>query len=245
MEIQSGRVVLLVAVPSTLLMLLLAVPTFLTLSAQGATVTFSKSNFHNPLNIDNKYFPLKPGTTFIYKGAQEGNPTRDTIAVTKEVKVIAGVTTRVTHDTLYVKGVLTEFTDDWYAQDDAGNVWYMGEFTTDLTNKENPHEGSWEAGVNGAKAGIIMETQPKVGDTYQQEFAKGVAEDKATVLSLNEKVCVPYGCFSNVLKTKDFSPLEPSIVENKFYAQNTGDIREVSVQGESDESNLVQIKGGK
>ena len=90
-----------------------------------------------------------------------------------------------------------------------------------------------------------MEAQPKVGDTYQQEFAKGVAEDTATVISLNEKVCVPYGCFSNVLKTKDFSPLEPSIVENKFYAKNTGDIREVSVQGESDESNLVQIKGGK
>jgi hypothetical protein len=244
METQTSRAVLLIAIPATLLMLMLALPTFLALPAQGATITFSKSNFHNPLNIDNKYFPLKPGTTFIYKGTQEGDPTRDTIAVTNNVKVIDGVTTRVTHDTLYVKGVLSEFTDDWYAQDDSGNVWYMGEFTTDLSNSGS-HEGSWQAGVKGAKAGIIMEAQPKIGDTYQQEFAKGVAEDKATVLSLNEKVCVPYGCFSNVLKTKDFSPLEPSIVENKFYAQNTGDIREVSVQGESDESNLAQIKVGK
>jgi hypothetical protein len=245
MEIQSKRIVLVVAVPATLLMLLLGIPTFLTLSAHGSTVTFSKSNFHNPLNIDNKYFPLVPGTTFLYKGTKDGEPSSDAFQVTNLVKVIQGISARVIHDNAFVKGKLSETTDDWFAQDDKGNVWYMGEFTTDLTNKENPHEGSWEAGVKGAKAGIIMEAQPKVGDTYQQEFAKGVAEDTATVISLNEKVCVPYGCFSNVLKTKDFSPLEPSIVENKFYAKNTGDIREVSVQGESDESNLVQIKGGK
>jgi hypothetical protein len=97
--------------------------------------------------------------------------------------------------------------------------------------------------VNGAKAGIIMETEPKVGDIYNQEFAKGVAEDKGTVLSLDEKVCVPYGCFSNVLKTKDFSPLEPDIVENKYYAQNTGDIKEQTVKGESEVITLVQING--
>src|SRR6059036_3768159 len=131
MGIQKKKMVLTV-VAVLVMFLMLITGTSLAIPAKAATFTFSKSNFHNPRNIDNKYFPLKPGTTFIYKGAQEGNPTRDTIAVTKEVKVIAGVTTRVTHDTLYVKGVLTEFTDDWYAQDDAGNVWYMGEFTTDL-----------------------------------------------------------------------------------------------------------------
>ena len=134
-----------------------------------------------------------------------------------------------------------ETTNDWFAQDDNGNVWYMGEFTTDLSNKGS-HEGSWEAGVKGARAGIVMETEPKVGDTYNQEFAKGAAEDKGTILSSNEKLCVPYGCFSNLLKTKDFSPLEPDIVENKYYAQNIGEIKAISVKGESDVETLKRYK---
>ena len=104
----------------------------------AATLAFSKSNFHHPLKIDNKYFPLKPGTTFIYKGTKEGDPTRDTFEVTSKVKVIAGITTREIHDKLFTKGVLTESTQDWFAQDDNGNVWYFGEFTTDFTNGENP-----------------------------------------------------------------------------------------------------------
>lgn len=210
----------------------------------AATFVFNKSNFHNPLNIDNKYFPLKPGTTFIYKGTKESEPTRDTFKVTSKVKEIAGVSTREIRDNLYTKGVLTESTQDWFAQDNDGNVWYFGEFTTDFTNKENPHEGSWQAGVKGAKAGVIMEAQPHVGDTYNQEVAKGVAEDMATVLSLNEKICVPYSCFTHVLKTKEFTPLEPDVVSNKYYAQNIGDIKEISVQGESEEQHLVQITGG-
>jgi hypothetical protein len=144
---------------------------------------------------------------------------------------------------LFTKGVLTESTLDWFAQDDNGNVWYFGEFTTDFSSGGS-HEGSWQAGVKGAKAGIIMEAHPKVGDTYNQEVAKGVAEDKATVLSLNDKVCVPYGCFTHVLKTKEFTPLEPGIAENKFYAQNIGNIKALSVKGESEEQHLVQIKGG-
>ncbi len=172
MEIQSKRVaVLIVAVPATLIILLLGIPTLLTLSAHGATVTFSQSNFHNPLNIDNKYFPLVPGTTFLYKGTKDGEPSSDAFQVTNLVKVIQGISARVIHDNAYVKGKLSETTDDWFAQDDKGNVCYMGEFTTDLTNKENHHEGFWEAGVKGSKAGIIMEAQPKVGHTYQQEFA--------------------------------------------------------------------------
>ena len=91
--------------------------------------------------------------------------------------------------------------------------------------------------------GIVMQAEPKVGDTYNQEFAKGAAEDKGTILSSNEKLCVPYGCFSNVLKTKDFSPLEPDIVENKYYAQNIGEIKAISVKGESDAETLKQING--
>jgi hypothetical protein len=209
---------------------------------QAAIITFSKSNFHNPLKIDNKYFPLKPGTTMIYNGTSDGDPTRDIFAVTNQTKEILGIPTRVIHDDGYVKDKHEETTNDWFAQDDQGNVWYMGEFTTDLSNKKS-HEGSWEAGVKGAKAGIIMEAVPKVGDTYNQEFSKGIAEDKGSVLSLNEKVSVPYGSFSNVLKTKDFSPLEPKIVENKYYAQNIGEIKALSVKGEQDEETLVQING--
>jgi hypothetical protein len=156
---------------------------------QQQQTKFDKANFNNPLKIDNKYFPLKSGVTFIYKGTQDSDPTRDEFVVTNQTKVVDGVSTRVIHDTLYVKGKVSEFTDDWFAQDDQGNVWYFGEFTTDVS-QNNSHEGSWEAGLNGAKAGIIMEAQPKVGDTYNQELAKGVAEDKATVLSLDESICV-------------------------------------------------------
>jgi hypothetical protein len=97
--------------------------------------------------------------------------------------------------------------------------------------------------VKGARAGIIMLAEPKVGDTYEQEFAKGEAEDKGTVLSLNENVSVPYGSFSNVLKTKDFSNLEPDIVENKYYAQHLGQVKAISVKGESEVETLVQING--
>jgi len=209
---------------------------------QAAIITFNKSNFHNPLKIDNKYFPLKPGTTMIYNGSSDGDPTRDVFAVSNETKEILGIPTRVIHDDGYVKDKHEEMTNDWFAQDDQGNIWYMGEFTTDLSNKKS-HEGSWEAGVKGARAGIIMEAIPKVGDTYNQEFSKGVSEDKGSVLSLNEKVSVPYGSFSNVLKTKDFSPLEPKIVENKYYAQNIGEIKALNVKGEQEKETLIQING--
>ena len=175
----------------------------LALPAKAATFTFSKSNFHNPLKIDNKYFPLKPGSTLISR-TKDGEPSSDNFQVTNKVKVIQGISTRVIHDEAFVKGKLSESTDDWFAQDDKGNIWYFGEATTEIATGN--HEGSWEAGVKGAKAGIIMEAQPNVGDTYNEELAKGVAEDKATVLSLNEKVCVPFGCFTHVLYKEYYAP---------------------------------------
>lgn len=229
-----------VAISATLLTIMLSGS--IALQVQGITISvpFSKSNFHNPLKIDNKYLPLIPGTTKISNGTSDGDPTRDVVVVTNDTKEILGITVRVVHDDGYVKGKHTETTNDWFAQDDNGNVWYMGEFTTDLSNKGS-HEGSWEAGVKGAKAGIVMEAEPKVGDTYNQEFAKGVAEDKGSVLSLNETVSVPYGSFSNVLKTKDFSPLEPDVVENKYYVQKIGEVKAVTVKGGSEEETLVQI----
>jgi hypothetical protein len=229
-----------VVVAIVVMFLILVTGTSLALQAGAATFTFSKSNFHNSLQIDSKYFPLKPGTTFFYKGTKDGQPSSDEFHITDKVKVIQGISTRVIHDNAFVKGKLSESTDDWFAQDDQGNVWYFGESTTEIAT--GSHEGSWEAGVKGAKAGIIMEAQPNVGDTYNEEFAKGVAEDKATVQSLNEKVCVPFGCFTHVLKTNNFTPLEPDVLEQKFYAPNVGVIKEATVKGGADEDHLVQIK---
>ncbi len=225
-----------------LLLLLLAAATSPVLAAPPK---FDKANFSHPLDINNQYQPLQPGTTYVYDGTTDGKPTHETFVVTHETKTILGIQVRVIRDSVFEKGKLIEQTDDWFAQDNAGNVWYMGEFSTDFKNgKVVSHEGSWEGGVNGAQPGIIMEAHPKVGDTYQQESAPGVAEDMAKVLSLSESICVPFGCFTNVLKTKEFTPLEPGVVEQKFYAPGVGEIRAVIVQGGSEESHLVRIQTG-
>jgi hypothetical protein len=204
-------------------------------------IVFDKNNFSNSLNIDNKYFPLKSGTTFTYKGTSDGTPTKDVVVVTDKTKDILGVTARVVHDTVYENGKATEVTDDWYAQDNSGNVWYLGESTKDLESGST--EGSWEAGVNGAKPGIIMEANPpQVGDTYYQEFLNGVAEDQAKVIQLDASVCVPYGCFNNVLITKEFTALEPGVVDHKYYAPGIGDIKEETIQGSNEKLELVSVK---
>lgn len=221
----------------------------LLLSVAGATVqVYAKeeaaisAKFSNPLVINNTYMPLAAGTTFIYQGTEDNKSTYEQFVVTDQTKTIQGVATRVVHDTVWTNGKITEDTFDWFAQDDAGNVWYFGEDSSQIKNgKVVGHEGSWEAGVNGASAGIVMEAKPKVGDTYQQENAPGVAQDTATVLSLNESVCVAYGCFSNVLLTREFSPLEPGVEENKYYAPGVGEIKSLITQGGSEESELVNV----
>ncbi len=132
----------------------------------------------------------------------------DTFFISNETKVINGVTARVVHDTLYVNGVKSEFTDDWFAQDDAGNVCTL----------ENSRPRSVRLSairvpgkqVRRRQARIVMEANPKVRDTYFQEQAAPVAKDQATVLSLNQSICVPYGCFKHELETKDFTSLEPA-----------------------------------
>jgi hypothetical protein len=169
--------------------------------------------------IDNPFFPLVPGTTYIYEGTKEGSPVNDTFEVTSRTKLIMGVKCREIADKVYVDGFLEV--------DPAGNV-----VST---------EGSWEAGVNGAMPGILMEAHPRVGDTYQQEFSQGVAEDMATVLSLNKTVKVPFGTFRDCLQTKEFTPLEPGQFEYKYYAYGVGFIRSVLVKGGKEELNLVRI----
>lgn len=194
--------------------------------------------------VTNPYFPLEPGTIYTYRGETEGVPTRDVITVTYDTKVILGVTTIVVHDQAYENGVLVEDTYDWYAQDTAGNVWYFGEDTKELDANGNviSTEGSWEAGVNGAEPGIIMEADPKKGDKYQQEFASGVAEDMAQVIGFEDSVCVRYGCFNNVLVTKEWTPLEKGVAENKYYAPGVGFIFGIMVKGGDEQTELVRVR---
>lgn len=199
---------------------------------------------HFVRRVTNPFFPLKPGVTYYYKGTKDGTPTSTIVQVTHQTKSILGVTCTVVHDQAFEEGVLVEDTFDWYAQDDRGNVWYFGEATKELGPSGNviSTEGSWEAGVDGAKPGIIMEAHPRVGDRYRQEFAPDVAEDMAQVLPLkDDDLCVRYGCFDDLLLTKEWTPLEPDVVEHKYYAEDVGFILGVMVKGGNERTELVRI----
>jgi hypothetical protein len=155
--------------------------------------------------------------------------------------VNAPVSTTVVHDVATEDGDVVEDTFDWYAQDTDGTVWYFGEDTKAYEDGEVSTEGSWEAGVAGAQPGIIVTENPQVGDAYRQEFAAGVAEDRAEVLSLTAAVTVPYGSFENCLMTKDFSDLEPGIVEHKVFCPGVGQVSARTVEGGTDYEELVSI----
>jgi hypothetical protein len=194
--------------------------------------------------IDNKFFPLDPGTTFVYEGETEEGTERIEVTVTNDTKRVAGVECVVVSDKVFLNGGLIEDTFDWYAQDKEGNVWYFGEETKEYENgKVVSTEGSWETGVDGAKPGIIMQADPKVGETYRQEYYPDEAEDMAKVLSLDESATVPYGSFDHLLTTKDWNPLDPAAgIEQKYYAPGIGNVLEVGVKGTSDRVELVDIK---
>src|SRR4029077_18368300 len=194
--------------------------------------------------IDNPYFPLTPGTTFIYEGQTAEGFEHDEFAVTRNTRVILGVTCVEVHDTVTLDGELAEDTLDWFAQDLDGNVWYFGENTHELENGLiSTIDGSFQSGVDKAKPGIIMEAHPKVGDFYRQEFDLANAEDFAEVTGLNATVTVPLGTFNKCLKTKETTPLEPDLLEDKFYSRGIGNVLTIDhVTGERVE--LIQIKTG-
>ena len=183
--------------------------------------------------IDNPYLPLVPGTS--YKLIEKvGRETRENIiTVTRDTKVVMGVTCTVVHDVVTEKGETKEDTADWYAQDKEGNVWYFGEDTKEFF----PHgrvstEGSWESGVDGAQPGIIMPAHPKPGTPpYRQEYGKGVAEDMGQIIAVGESVTVPYGTFKDCVRTKEWSLLEPG-TEKKWYAKGLGVVRTESTTKE-------------
>lgn len=151
----------------------------------------------------------------------------------------------VVDDRVFENGKLTEQTYDWYAQDKKGNVWYFGEDSKEIKNgKVTSTKGSWKAGKDGAKPGIIMQAHPKAGQSYRQEYQKGVAEDMARALKLNGSTSVPYGSFKHVLVTREWSPLEPNVVERKYYAPGVGDILEVTIKGPPETIELVAVRHG-
>jgi hypothetical protein len=193
---------------------------------------------------------MRPGSEWVYlETAGDGTIQEVIVTVTDQTKTIAnGVVARVVRDVVTENGVPVEVTDDWYAQDAEGNVWYLGEATTEYEEgRPKTTAGSFEAGVDGAEAGVIMPANPKPGMEYRQEYYEGEAEDKAKVLALGEQVTVPAGTFTDTVKTEDTNPLEdPPVVENKFYARDVGPVYVVGVSGEGrgDREELISYKIG-
>jgi hypothetical protein len=199
--------------------------------------------------IDNPYWPMRPGSRWVYRETDtEGTRQRVEVTVTRKTKKIAnGIEARVVHDVVTEDGEPVEVTDDWYAQDAKGNVWYLGEKTTEYENgRPVSTEGSFEAGVDGAQAGVILPADPKVGMTYRQEYYKGEAEDRAGVITVGEEqVQVPFGHFNReVLMTRDLSATEPKIQELKFYAPDVGPLLSVHTDGDGGRAELVSFRRG-
>ena len=191
--------------------------------------------------IDHPYLPLTPGSRWVYESQTPEGLERIVVEVTDDTREVMGVETVVVRDTVTLDGVVIEDTFDWYAQDAEGNVWYFGEDTREFENGIAVNaSGAWEAGIDGALPGIVMEADPQVGDRYRQEYYEGEAEDEGKVLSLDATVTVPFGDFDGVLQTKDFTRLERGVVENKFYAEGVGVVQEQKVKGGSQLTVLVE-----
>jgi hypothetical protein len=194
--------------------------------------------------VDNPWFPLVPGTRLTYKGTKDGEPAIDVFEITGETKVIDGVTCEVIRDTLTLSGKLHEKTEDWYAQDRQGNVWYFGEDTAeyDEQGRVTGTAGSWQAGVDGARPGIFMPGDPQIGQSFQQEFYAGQAEDHFVVLLLSASVKVPYGSFKDALLTAEWTPLEPDVLSEKTYVKGIGQVNERDITGGKEESQLLDVQ---
>ncbi len=192
--------------------------------------------------VTNPYFPLLPGMRWEYEGDTEEGTETVVVEVLEESKAVNGVEATVVRDRVYLDGELIEDTVDWYAQDQAGNVWYLGEDTKELENGQVVStEGSWEWAKDEALPGIIMWADPSshMQEQYRQEYYEDEAEDWGKVVALNETVEVPFGSFTGCVKTEDWSGLEPGTLEDKWYAPNVGFVREVKVEGGGDEVELV------
>jgi hypothetical protein len=215
-------------------------------SSSSSTASTPSPRTNYSANVTNPWFPLRPGAVWVYRGVKDGEPSRDIVRVTSIVRVIDGAPTVGVSDRLYLSGRLEERTTDYYTQDDKGNVWYFGEDTAELDKHGNVKttEGSWLAGVNGAKPGIFMYATPKVGQSARQEFLKGQAEDHFEVLRLGAAVHVPYGSSKQALLTKEWTPLEPAVLDHKFYLRGVGTVLEQTVKGGHERNELVSYRAG-
>jgi hypothetical protein len=193
--------------------------------------------------IDNPYLPLRPGSRWVYESR---NQETTTVTVTGDTREVQGVTTTVVHDVVKdADDTVVEETFAWFAQDTAGNVWSFGEDTTSYDGRGRPdRSGSWESGVDGAEAGVAMLAAPRIGDGYQQESAPSRSEDQTEVLATDESVNVAFDSFTEVLLTEDTTPLEPGLVERRYYAPGVGQVLEQTVLGGSERVELVSYDGG-
>lgn len=183
--------------------------------------------------VDNPWFPLVPGQRRVYAGVRDGKAAHEVFVVTAETKTILGMPCVVVRDSLTLDGHPAEQTDDWYAQDRAGNVWYFGEDTATLNpdGSVNSREGRFQAGADGAQAGIYITATPQIDVDFTQELYRGHAEDHFVATGTRESVKVPYGSFSDTLVTKEYTPLEPGAVDHKYYARGIGVVKEFAEDG--------------
>jgi hypothetical protein len=213
-------------------------------SSSGSLPQGSKPSKLDPskftTEIDNPYWPMRPGARWVYREVEDGETQLVDVKVMPETKVLAGVTARVVHDKVTRGGRLVEDTLDWYAQDDDGNLWYLGEDTKEYENgKVTSTEGSWAYGVDGAQAGVVVPADPAQGMSYREEYYAGHAQDAAEILKVGSHVQVPYGRFRDALLTRNYSGLEPTVEEMKLYARGVGPVMELLVSGGSGRTELL------
>jgi hypothetical protein len=190
-------------------------------------------------SVDNPYFPLAAATSFEYQVLETDELV--TVTVTGDTRVVMGVTAIVVHEYTRSNNQLVEDTYDWYASDVDGNVWYLGEDTTSYEGGTTSKEGSWEAGVDGALPGILIPGTPRVGQTYRQAYLEGQVEDHGEVVAVDANVTTSWGAFTWCLVTRDFSPLEPDIEQNKYYCAGTGLVRAISTKGDAATEDLYGV----
>lgn len=199
------------------------------------------AGFDDPL--PNEYFPLEPGWAATLHGTEDGERLVERVVVTDRTKVVQGITTTVIRDVIRHKGVLVEKTVDWYAADDTGTVWYFGEKTAEYDDEGDviSTRGSWEAGVDGAVAGIIMPADPRPTDAYRQEFDKGEAEDQGWVVERGISLRVPYGRVDHAVRTFEWSRTEPDVMVGKLFAPGLGIVLEYTLAGGNETLELVRV----
>lgn len=189
------------------------------------------ATFDNPTEINNRWFPMTQGTQFVYDGfTQEGAnkiPHSLVFTVTDLTKEVAGVQTVVAYILDYSDHQLVEAEIAFYAQDNDGNVWFMGEYPEVYEFGEIVEAPAWIPGLKGAKAGIVMKADPQLGrPSYAQGWGPAVNwSDRGRVVALNEEICVPVTCYEDVLVTEEFSQSEPNAFQIKYYAPGVGNIR--------------------